>query len=424
VLFGTLPALRATRLELAENLKSGRGERKGGIRTPLAKALVASQVALSLVLMVGACLFLRTLINLTRVDTGFNTNNVLRLEIDSTVTGYKDDDPRLTVLYKQIEDRVSGLPGVNAASFSAFTFNEGSWNSLIVVPGMPLDRNVNVKHNIVGNGYLDVMQIPLIAGRAFGPQDTATSQRVAIISEHMARTLFPAGSPIGRTYSIGSPDGLSKPVQETVIGVVKDVKFEDLAEKPKNIDYLPYTQRGWTFGDFEVRYSGDFGAISSEVQEAIHAVDRRLPIEHVMPMEALVTGSFTNQAIIAELSAFFGLVAVFLSCIGLYGLMSYLVGRRTGEIGIRMALGAGRSEVGWQVMREIAWLVFIGIAIGLPVTIAGSHLVHNLLYGLKGTDPVSLISATVLLFAAGMIAGYLPARRASRINPMAALRDE
>ena len=424
VLFGTLPALRATRLQLTDNLKSGRIGSAGSIKTPLAKALVASQVALSLILMVGACLFLRTLLNLNRVDAGFNKENVLRLDIDSTLTGYKGEDPRLKAIFKQIEERVGGLPGVQAASFSAFTFNEGSWNSPIVVPGMPVNHNVNVQHNIIGDGYFKAMQIPLLAGRSFGPQDTATSQHVAIISEHMARTLFPAGSPIGQTYALGEPDGQGKPEEETVIGVARDVKFDDLAEPPQDIDYLPYSQRDWGFGDFEVRYSGDFAMVASQVQQAIHAVDRRLPISNLTTLDKQVARSFTNQTMIAELSAFFGLVAIFLSCIGLYGLMSYLVGRRTGEIGIRMALGAGRAEVGWQVMREITLLVVIGIAIGLPVTLEGSHLVGHLLYGLKGNDPGSVIAAVALLFAAGMIAGYLPARRASGINPMAALRDE
>jgi ABC-type antimicrobial peptide transport system permease subunit len=160
------------------------------------------------------------------------------------------------------------------------------------------------------------------------------------------------------------------------------------------------------------------------VQQAIHSVDRRLPISHVMTLDEQVALSFTNQTIIAELSAFFALVAVFLSCIGLYGLMSYLVGRRTGEIGIRMALGAGRSQVGWQVMREIILLVVAGIAIGVPVTLAGSRLVRDMLYGLAGTDPLSIAAAVLLLGIAGLLAGFLPARRAARINPLTALRYE
>jgi predicted permease len=424
LLFGTLPALRATRLQLVESLKSGRGASSAAGRTPLAKILVVSQVALSLALMVGACLFLRTLVNLNHIDTGFNKDHVLRMEIDSAGLGYKDKDPRRIALFKQIEDRVNALPGVQAASFSAFTFNEGSWNSAIRVPGMPVDRKVNISHNIIGDAYFKAMQIPLLAGRNFGPQDTATSQKVAIISEHMARTLFPAGSPIGRNYFIGSDDGVDPPLEEQVIGVVKDVKFGSLHEQAGQIDYLPYTQREWGFGPLEVRYSGDFSAISSEVQQAIHAIDRRLPISHITTLDEQVAQSFTNQTIIAELSAFFGLVAVFLSCIGLYGLMSYLVGRRTGEIGIRMALGANRAAVGWQVMREIGILVLAGIVIGLPVVLSGIRLVRNMLYGLSATDPVSLTAATALLLFAGIGAGFLPARRASRVNPVVALRDE
>jgi predicted permease len=293
-----------------------------------------------------------------------------------------------------------------------------------MVPDMPVRRDADVKHNIIGNDYFRVMQIPLIAGRPFGPQDTATSQRVAIISEHVARDLFPAGSPIGHTYTIGSPDDPDERLQEQVIGVAQDVKRGDLTEPTDYIDYLPYTQRSWGFGDFEVRYSGDLGAISKEVQEAIRGVDRTLPISDVGTLGEEVARSYTNETIIAELSAFFALVAVFLSCIGIYGVMSYLVGRRTGEIGIRMALGAGRGAVAWQVMREIVILVLAGIAIGLPAALAGGRLVGNLLYGVSGRDPVSEGAAVAFVIAAGLLAGYLPARRASWIDPLVALRDE
>jgi predicted permease len=284
--------------------------------------------------------------------------------------------------------------------------------------------HVDVHHNAIGDAYYQVMQIPLLTGRTFGPQDTATSQHVAIISEQMARHLFPAGSPIGRTYYIGSDDGVEPPLQEQVIGVARDVKFGHLDEPIAYIDYLPYTQRSWGFGDFEVRYSQDFSVTAHEVQQAIHSVDRRLPISHITTLDEQVARSFTNETVIAELSAFFAVVAVFLSCIGLYGLMSYLVSRRTGEIGIRMALGARRSGVAWQVMREIGLLVFAGILVGLPVTLSGIRLVRNMLYGLSGNDPLSLAAAIGLLLFAGIASGYLPARRASRVDPVVALRDE
>jgi predicted permease len=424
LLFGTLPALRATRLELTESLKSGRGGSAGSARTPLARVLVVTQVAISLLLMVGACLFQRTLINLSRVNPGFNPDHVLTLRIDSDAKNFKDNDPRENSLFKEIEARVEALPGVKAASFSAFRFEEGTWNTGITVPEMPLRRDVNVKHNIIGDDYFRVMQIPLIAGRSFGPQDTATSQRVAIISEHMARDLFPTGSAIGRMYTVGSVDNGETLTQYQVIGVTQDVRSGNLTEPIQYIDYMPYSQREWGFGDFELRYSGNLAAISKEVQEAIHGIDRRLPISDVSTLSEQVAHSYTNETIIAELSAFFALVAVFLSYIGIYGVMSYLVGRRTGEIGIRMALGAGRAAVAWQVMREIVILVLAGIAIGLPAALAGGRLLGKLLYGISGTDPFSEAAAILVLIAAGLLAGYLPARRAARIDPLVALRYE
>jgi ABC-type antimicrobial peptide transport system permease subunit len=190
------------------------------------------------------------------------------------------------------------------------------------------------------------------------------------------------------------------------------------------IDYLPYSQQDWGFGDFEVRYRGNFATVAALVQQAIHSIDRTLPISNVTTLEEQVNQSYSTQTIIAQLSAFFGIVAVFLSSIGLYGIMSYLVNCRTGEIGIRMALGAGRSDVGWQVMREVVLWIVAGILIGLPVTLGGGRLVGTILYGLSGSDPFSLAAAVVVLSVAGLAAGYLPARKASRVDPMVAIRYE
>src|SRR5580692_8757267 len=311
LIFGTVPAFRATRLQLTETLKAGRGSQGSSGKNPLAKALVISQVALSLVLMVGAGLFLRSLVNLNNVDIGFNKENVLRLEIDSSSAGYTPGDPREVALNQQIEERVSALPNVKAASFSAFTFHEGSWNSKVVVPGTNIVETIIVNHNVVGAGYFSTMQIPLLAGRNFSPSDSSTSRAVAIISEHTAKTLFPIGNPIGRRYGLG----YDKPENYvTVIGVARDVKFDDLAEEPVNLDYFPYTQHPWGFGDFEVRYTGGFAPVAAAVQLTIHSIDRNLPITRVSTLDEQVARSITNQRLIAQLSAFFGLLAVFLSC--------------------------------------------------------------------------------------------------------------
>jgi predicted permease len=422
IVFGTVPAIRATNIQLAEALKDGRGPQAAGARNPLARALVISQVALSLVLVVGAGLFLRSLVNLNHVDIGFNKQNVLRLQIDSSSVGYTPGEPREIALDQQIEERVGALPNVKAASFSAFTFHEGSWSSTVLVPGMNVGKDIHVKHNVVGNGYLATMQISLLAGRNFSASDTSTSQHVAIISDHLAKTLFPSGNPIGRHYRLEEDDTPANDV--TVIGIAKDVKFGDLTEEPVNLDYIPYIQHPWGFGDFEVRYTGSFAPVAAAVQQTIHSIDRSLPITGVTTLDEQVARTLTDQRLVAQLSTFFGLLAVFLSSVGIYGLMSYLVNRRTNEIGIRMALGAARANVRWLVMREILALVALGVAIGIPAALAGNRFVANMIFGVKSTDPVSLLTAVALLLTVAIFAGYFPARRASRVDPMEALRYE
>jgi predicted permease len=423
ILFGSIPALRSTRVELTDALKDGRGGSNSTSRSPLSKALIVAQVALSLVLMVGAILFVRSLQNLNNVDTGFARKGVLRLLINSHVTGLGGGDPRMIAMFQQIEQSVSSMPGVKAASFASFIFAQGSWNTGIRVAGINVDENVNIKHNVIGNGYFSTMQIPLLAGRTFGPQDTATSQRVAIICERMAKDLFPAGiNPIGHHYYTGWD-----PLPDTdveVIGIVKDVKIFDLQEKPQYVDYIPNPQHPWVYGTLAVRYEGDFNTVSNEVQRAIHSVNRNLPISRVTTIDEEVSRTITNQRLVAQLSAFFGLLAVSLSCIGIYGLMLYMVSRRTNEIGIRIAVGATRANVRWLVMREIVLLAAIGIAVGVPVTLAGSRVVVNLLFGLRGTDTASLLGSVVALMLVSIMAGYLPARRAAQVDPMVALRCE
>ena len=421
LLFGTVPAFRATRLRLTDSLKDGRASSNTSARNPLAKALVIAQVCFSLVLMVGAGLFLRTLANLNSIDPGFNRQGVLRLNIDSQSTGMKDNDPRLTAMFQEIETHVSAIPGVKAASFSAFTFREGSWTEAMLVPGMPGNENIGVHQNVVGDGYFATMQIPLLAGRTFNHSDTANSQHVAVISQHIAQTLFPPGNPIGRHFTIHD-DG--RDIDHEVIGIVKDVKFSDLREKTKNVNYLSYRQRSWGFGDFEVRYTGDYSAISHAVQQTIHSVNPTLPIMNVTTLDEQVARSVTNQRLVAQLSTFFGILAVFLSCIGIYGVMSYTISRRTNEIGIRIALGADRSNVRWLVMRETLLLVSGGIFLGIPITLVGRRFIESMLYGLHGTELFSLSLSVALLLAVALLAGFLPAHRASRVNPIVALRYE
>jgi ABC-type antimicrobial peptide transport system permease subunit len=239
----------------------------------------------------------------------------------------------------------------------------------------------------------------------------------------MARDLFPAGvNPIGRHYFL---DRVPNPEDDVeVVGVVKDVKFGSLQENKQYIDYIPNSHHPWGYGSLAIRYTGDFSTVAAGVRNAILAVNRNLPIDRPTTLDRQIERSITNQRLVAQLSAFFGVLAVFLSAIGIYGLMSYVVSRRTNEIGIRMALGAERAGVRWMVMREIILLVVVGIGIGAALALAVSRLVTSMLYGLKATEPGNLALAIVVLLAVALAAGYLPARRASQVSPMEALRCE
>jgi predicted permease len=293
-----------------------------------------------LVLLIGAGLFLRTLVNLTNVDTGFNKSSVLLFQIEPASSGYKED-ARLARLYDQIEERVSAVPGVHAASFSMFTFNQGSWSEDAWTPEESPEAKSNreILYNKVSTGFFSTMGLPLMAGRMFGPQDSENSPKVAVINETMARRFFPNESPLGRRFRFGGPD--AKPENDkTVIGVVKDAKYMALKERPWPAAYLPSSQEIGYLWDFEVRFSGDAPSTAAGVRQAILEVDPRLPVSGVGTLAEQVDRSVVDQRLTAQLSSFFSLVAVFLACIGIHGLMSYAVAHRTNEIGIRMAVGA------------------------------------------------------------------------------------
>ena len=319
---------------------------------------------------------------------------------------------------------MSTLPGVRADSVSFFTFDEGAWTGSVSVIGRtptPED-DMTATHNVVGPGYFATMGIPVLLGRVFGPQDTGVSPKVAVINETFARWYLPGGSPIGRHFGLGDDPKHSNDIE--VVGVVKDAKYQNLSERPFPAAYYPFTQYVQYLNDFEVRYKGDPEAIIPEVRRAIGQVDRSLPVAYSGTLAQKVNWSLAGQSLIARLSTFFGLLAAFLACIGIYGLTSYAVARRTNEIGIRMALGAERTGVQWMVMRESLTLVAIGVAIGIPAALAAGRLVSSLLYGLKATDSITMALAALVMIAVAALAGYLPARRAAKVDPMVALRWE
>ena len=422
LLFGIAPALRTTRVELTTALKEGKGSAGTGGRRAMANALIVAQVALSLVLLIGAGLFLRSIMNLENAPTGFNRDNVLLFGLDPA--GYKPDT-RLVNLYQSIEQRIEAAPGVRSASVSFFTFNEGEWDDPVTPFGNSPASGIenDVVENVVGQGYFATMGIPLLEGRVFGPQDTATSPKVAVINETMARNYFPGVSPIGRRFAVNDQGKLSAPFE--VVGVVKDAKYFSPRERPHPAAYYPYTQDVHVFYyDLSVRYSGSARPIVAEVRQAVSAVDPRVLVTYQSTLSEKVDRSIAAQSLVSKLSTFFGLLAAFLACIGIYGVMSYAVSRRTREIGIRMAIGAERGDVLRMVMSEVTKLVALGLAIGIPAALAADLWATSLLFGLKPTDPLTLAVATALLLMVALFAGYLPARRATKVDPIVALRYE
>jgi predicted permease len=422
LLFGMAPAWRAARVELNYSLKQGRSQ--APVHSPLAKALIVAQVALSLVLLVGAGLFLRTLVNLTNVDTGFNKDSVLLFQIEPASGGYKED-ARLGRLYDEIEQQVSAVPGVHAASFSMFTFNQGSWSedAWAQEESPEAKSNREILYNKVGRGFFSTMGLPLVTGRTFGPQDNANSPKVAVINETMARRFFPNESPLGRTFRFGGPDTRAEN-DKIVIGIVKDAKYMALKERAWPAAYLPSSQEVGYLWDFEVRFSGDAASTSVAVRQTIREIDPRLPVSAVGTLAEQVAHSVVDQRLTAQLSSIFSLVAVFLACIGIYGLMSYAAVHRTNEIGIRVALGAQQRQVLKLIMREGFILAVMGVAVGIALAFLLTRFLTSLLFGVQPFDPLTFASVALLLTLIALAACYLPARRAMRVDPVVALRYE
>jgi predicted permease len=273
------------------------------------------------------------------------------------------------------------------------------------------------------------MGMPIVLGRELGPEDTATSRKVAIINETMARAYFGGMSPLGRTFGVGGGPGAQGAIGQwqdiQVVGVVKDAKYMTLDEKQMPAAFYPHSQHPDMFlYNFVIRYTGDLKLIAPAIGTAVHQVDTNLPVDDISTLERVIDNSVLDHRLLAQLCTFFGALAAFLACIGIYGLMSYGVTRRTNEFGIRMALGAQRRDVLRLVLRETFWLVLVGVSVGLVLAPVASRLATSLLFGLKSYDPLTIASAIVAMIAVALFAGYFPARRATKVDPMVALRYE
>ncbi|MGB0034826.1 MAG: ABC transporter permease [Candidatus Acidiferrales bacterium] len=430
ILFGLAPAIRAARVDLNTALKGTSkgvvgGAARGG-RLPLGKILVVAQVALSLVLLIVAGLFVHSFAKLTQVQLGFDHDHLLLFAVDAVTAGYKG--PAAAQLYKDLAARIEAVPGVRAVSFShngLFSGSESSDEISIEAYTPKSGQKMNARFDHVGPNYFSTVGIPVLVGREIGPQDEGSGQRVGLINQTMARYYFGDESPLGRRIWDMFP---TTHTDFVVVGVVADAKYNSLSEVTPRRFYLPTFQpldEGETrFAKFEVRAAGDPYTIAASVRQVVKQTAATLPPIEMETMDELVSQSLTSDRMITKLSGFFGALAALLACIGIYGIMGYAVAGRTNEIGIRMALGAQSGNVLWLVLRESLLLVGVGVAIGLPAVIGAAKLISSLLFGLTPADPVALVLATLLMFAVAALAGYIPARRASRIDPMVALRYE
>ena len=425
LLFGLAPALRATSVSPNNVLKEHARGMVGG-RFGLGRALVTGQVALSLMLLVGAGLFLGTLRNLLSTDLGFSRHNVLLVQaamMQSNVP--RAQRPRV---YGEIVERFRAIPGVSSASSSVVTPISGStWNEIVNPEGYLSKGKFDtlVYFNRVSPGYFATMRMPLLIGRDFSEHDDAGAPKVMLIGESTARRFFGKSSPIGRAVRMESAGQPGKQDVYQVIGVVKDIKYEEVNEDLLLSGFVACSQdtEPWSEVTFEIRTERPVEAFIPAVRAAVGEVNRGISLEF-RNFETQVNESLLQPRMVALLSAFFGGLALLLAMIGLYGVTAYGVARRQAEIGIRMALGAQPGSVIWLVLREVAAMLAIGTLLGLGASLAAGRLVASLLYGVKPYDAAPLAIAAVVLGIATGIAAYLPAHRAARLDPMAALREE
>jgi predicted permease len=420
LLFGLAPAIRATRVSLAEMLKdASRGT--AGSRVGMAKSLVAVQVAVSMVLLVGSGLFLRTLANLKSEDVGFNPDGLAIMRVDPVSAGYRGDDVGRAM--QSLVERVRSLPGVRLATFSENGLFSGpeSGDRIDDIDGYTAhsDEERECAFDQAGPQYFTNVGIPILLGRDLNERDQPGAPRVAVINETMAKFYFRGANPIGKHFTASK-------VRLEIVGVARDVHDHDHRAAPYRRFYVSYFQPidGITTANFEIRTAGNPGAVMSMLRNEVTAFNRNLPILSIKEERDLMDSDLVYESLLAKLSAVFAALAIVLATIGLYGVMSYAVSRRTNEIGIRMALGAAASSVRGMVLRESILLIGAGSVIGIGAALGLTRLIKSFLYGLSAMDPIAFGAAALLLIAVGSFAGYLPARRASKIDPMIALRYE
>jgi predicted permease len=463
ILFGLAPAFRSTRLDLAPALKENAAtfpgrEMRAGWPFPLGKALVVVQVALSMIVLVGAGLLVRTLQKLRDINPGFDTRNILLFGIDPTLAKYEDS--HIQSLYRGLQERLAALPGVISVGYSSDALLSGGlWTEDVHVEGQPEKATVEVDMLATGPDFFKTMRIPLIGGRTFTAEDFHQADEAAaagklveesadapkapvnvakaapgppipiLVNQAFVRKYFPIQNPLGKRLREGDSSGSSgdaftggaKVKTYEIAGVVGDTKYDTLRREIHPMAYVPATGGG---AYFELRTAPDPSTLIPAVREVVKSVDSNLPLFEVRTQRESIEGLLTQERVVARLSSFFGLLALLLACVGLYSLLAYEVGRRTREVGIRMALGAEWRDVARLILAGGMKLALAGVVVGVAGGLALTRVLSSLLYGLKPTDLPTYLTVALLLGAVALLACYIPARRATKVDPMVALRHE
>jgi predicted permease len=418
ILFGLAPALQSTRVDVVPALKKLRStDARSRMRFSLSHALMVSQIALSLLMLVAAGLFVRTLNKLQSVEVGFNRENVLLFELDARKAGHKD--PEISTFYDNLQKRFSAVPGVRNVSLSQASLITAGTGYDITVNGAPPDEATRIL--FIGHDFLKTMQIPILAGREIEARDQPGSTPVALVSELFARKNFGDRNPLGQHLLLreGHRD-------MEIVGVARNAQYGELKSNAPPVVYIPYNQgfpppRQMVY---ELRTAGNPLMLVSTVREIVHQADARVPVTDIRTQVEDINQTINQEIVFARLCTAFAVLALVIACVGLYGTVSYNVARRTSEIGIRMALGAQRGAVVWMVLSEVCVLAAVGLALSVPAAFATSQFLKSFLFRMKPNDPLAMVFAIGTLIISALVAGCLPAWKASRIDPMIALRHE
>ena len=424
VIFGLIPALQSTRADVAGTLKDEAGAVVGGGSTRLRKLLVIAQIALSLVLLIGAGLFIRSLKALRELDPGFRTTNLLAFKIDPTLNGYEPE--RTKAFHDRLKQNLEAMPGVASVGLAVVPVMErDEWDNWVTIDSYsPKTGELPDPHmNFLSPDYFRTLEITLLAGRDFRISDTLNAPKVCIVNDKFATKYFGTINAVGHRIGKGIDPGTKTDI--TIVGVVRSTKYESMRDEIPTEVFQPYNQLDFATGiTAYVRTQRNPEEVFTSIRKLVHDLDSNLPVFDMVTLERTMQDSLVIERLVATLSTGFGFLATLLAAIGLYGVMAYTVSRRTREIGIRMAIGAAKADVLWLILREVLSLLAIGTAIALPASWLLNQTIRSQLYGIQPSDPLSIAAATSAIAAVAVLAGYLPAHCAARIDPMHALRYE